>query len=660
VGYTIVNKKIKSDRIKKLFALYKNMSCTLPTGCSSNSFFCNTLHPEMITKNLKFDKSHAHGQRVRAAFLKSAIWKPNEQIRIGFLLDVSDHDLVIQHIPPNADPLAKYIVDLVKKAKTPTEIKKAYAESVMTIVRERFIPIINRTIVFEPDVRNANVKVVFKNDLQSMAGVGRDIFYGTYGEDVHFGWWEASTIIHEFGHVFGMIHEHQNPIGGQTLRWKTDVAKEYFKCQNWDDETIQRNVFEKIDAGTVNGSYFDPFSIMLYNYPACLTENGVATKRNPRLSAYDITWIANNYGGVAIKETTTAMGTLRDTVQTMSARDFFNKIYPDTPRFPNMDAYDSNIYASDMERKKFGGPLPPTVTPVTPVTPITPVTPVTPITPVSPITPVIPVTPVTPVTPVSPITPVTPVSPITPVTPVTPVTQLIDPYQAYCDCKQQYAKDDSDIFKYANEIVSCCSNKSGDLYSCTLYFGKNCTTDPFPTNPSPTDPSPTDPSPTDPPTYPPTVTNPTDPHCVAVGTCRMDCNSSNNLSMYKSNFSSYNSYINPLGLKTYVVEPKETKDDSGLTKIVRFDSTSPHALTQNKTVQPRSKYNSTKTTPVKIQNKTFESKLINKAILSKALRNKQRFMDVENIFQNKTVFLALSVAFILFISYIISIKYRKN
>jgi hypothetical protein len=305
-------------------------------------------------------RSQANGQPVRAAFLKEAIWPPNAELKFGFLLDKSDSNLQIQAVPPNADPLAQVIVDMVKNAgSNPQAIKEAYKQAVIKVIQERFMPIINRKITFEDDVNNANIKVVFKSDLQSFAGVGSQVVSESLGEDLHFGWWEMGTILHEIGHVFGMIHEHQNPIGGQTLRWKKDLAVQYFSCQGWDQQMIEHNVFEKIDETTVNGSYFDPLSVMLYDYPACLTENGIATRRNPRFSAYDVMWIANNYGGKSVQQTQTAMGVLQEIKQTQTAREFFNSIYPDSPTVDGKDAFDSNIALSDAERVKFGGPLPP-------------------------------------------------------------------------------------------------------------------------------------------------------------------------------------------------------------------------------------------------------------------------------------------------------------
>lgn len=35
---------------------------------------------------------------------------------------------------------------------------------------------------------------------------------------MNFGWVDVPTVIHEMGHMLGMIHEHQNP-KGQNIDW---------------------------------------------------------------------------------------------------------------------------------------------------------------------------------------------------------------------------------------------------------------------------------------------------------------------------------------------------------------------------------------------------------------------------------------------------------
>lgn len=112
----------------------------------------------------------------------------------------------------------------------------------------------------------------------------------------------GATVIHEFGHALGMEHEHQNPFGVPML-WNEAAVKEYFMKpvseggNGWNAETVQTNILDTLMSSNVNGSVFDPKSIMLYafgpgmstNYP-----NGVSS--NPELSELDKTWLTKMYG----------------------------------------------------------------------------------------------------------------------------------------------------------------------------------------------------------------------------------------------------------------------------------------------------------------------------------------------------------------------------
>lgn len=106
----------------------------------------------------------------------------------------------------------------------------------------------------------------------------------------------GATVIHEFGHAVGMIHEHQNP-RGEAIDW--DVNKVYSKFSgppnNWDKETINRNILKKYNENQINGSGFDPTSIMLYFFPASLTKNNKGTQANHQLSELDKMWLASAY-----------------------------------------------------------------------------------------------------------------------------------------------------------------------------------------------------------------------------------------------------------------------------------------------------------------------------------------------------------------------------
>ena len=60
----------------------------------------------------------------------------------------------------------------------------------------------------------------------------------------------------------------------------------------WDAETTRNNVLFRYAADRINGTAFDPESIMLYAFPAEWTTNGIATQANDVLSKTDKSFIA--------------------------------------------------------------------------------------------------------------------------------------------------------------------------------------------------------------------------------------------------------------------------------------------------------------------------------------------------------------------------------
>ena len=82
------------------------------------------------------------------------------------------------------------------------------------------------------------------------------------------------------------------------------VIRELAKSPNfWNEATVRHNVLERYKADQINGTAFDPKSIMLYFFPAEWTLNNVATSANDTLSPVDKQFIA---GAKMYPKTTTA------------------------------------------------------------------------------------------------------------------------------------------------------------------------------------------------------------------------------------------------------------------------------------------------------------------------------------------------------------------
>jgi serralysin len=104
------------------------------------------------------------------------------------------------------------------------------------------------------------------------------------------------VVLHELGHVLGLIHEHQSPAAH--IPWnKEDVYKYYHDTQNppWTREMVDNNIFRLYDASTTNYTKFDSLSIMCYAIPPSITYGGYSTPWNSNLSTIDSAFIRKIY-----------------------------------------------------------------------------------------------------------------------------------------------------------------------------------------------------------------------------------------------------------------------------------------------------------------------------------------------------------------------------
>ncbi len=153
----------------------------------------------------------------------------------------------------------------------------------------------------------AEVRIGYSTaDGSSASAVGRDVLDIPLNEPTTvYGWslttpYGRGTALHELGHVFGMEHEHQNPYAG--IKWHEQAVYDALAQppNNWDRDTTYHNILKKLTPQQVQGSTWDPDSIMEYEFePGLIDEpeeydiNGLTPPGT--LSAADKEWAAKWY-----------------------------------------------------------------------------------------------------------------------------------------------------------------------------------------------------------------------------------------------------------------------------------------------------------------------------------------------------------------------------
>ena len=208
---------------------------------------------------------------------------------------------------------------------------------VAKLVTESFMEYANLTFTFNfnPSQTNScNIRIAFDPNEGCYSYIGIDALDGSLTglNTMNLGWTDApynrsftyngvsyrtpsgfdqggypglgTTIIHEFGHVCGMIHEHQTPFSNPIV-WNSAVVYGTFEGppNNWTKNMIDTNIIERYSTINMNGSTFDPSSIMKYAFPSSLLLNpsvALATyveQNNFILSPCDQHWLKQNYPG---------------------------------------------------------------------------------------------------------------------------------------------------------------------------------------------------------------------------------------------------------------------------------------------------------------------------------------------------------------------------
>lgn len=151
--------------------------------------------------------------------------------------------------------------------------------------------------------RDAEIRITFTRG-GSWSYIGTDnLVVSKTSPTMQFGWLTdqssedeiKSVVMHEFGHMLGLGHEHQHPRGN--INWNKPRVYDYYKrTDGWDKAQVDAQVFALYSLTQTNYSAYDKDSIMHYAIPKeLLLDPSDAVGWNVKRSALDNSFIEAIY-----------------------------------------------------------------------------------------------------------------------------------------------------------------------------------------------------------------------------------------------------------------------------------------------------------------------------------------------------------------------------
>ncbi|MFN8445625.1 MAG: M12 family metallopeptidase [Caldilineaceae bacterium] len=234
--------------------------------------------------------------QVQAVLMLRKKWVNGTQLKYYFFDQPNDGSSVLQ--PNNTQQWTSWVG---------SEEQKAIVRQAFQLWKEVGIGLEFKEVTERSE---AEIRIGFQRGDGHWSYVGRDIIDlvpSPNERTMNFDWRPGSTeqldtAMHEIGHSLGLEHEHQNPVAG--IVWDEEAVYRYFSAppNRWDRAKTEFNIIRKINPDEVQGSSWDPNSIMEYSFePGLIKEPAAYTKglnRQPGLSERDRTWALTFYPGI--------------------------------------------------------------------------------------------------------------------------------------------------------------------------------------------------------------------------------------------------------------------------------------------------------------------------------------------------------------------------
>jgi F0F1-type ATP synthase membrane subunit b/b' len=171
------------------------------------------------------------------------------------------------------------------------------AHKVVKTCAEEWMKYANVTFEIGSSAKDAEIRIAFKKDEGNWAFVGTQCLSIPINQQVmNVGAIHEASILKGFGHILGLINEHQNPKA--KIPWDTEAIYRELggPPNNWPKQTVKTTLLTKADKASFSWYRdFDPDSVMMTPIPATWTAGRFEVAGNTELSDGDKTFIAKLY-----------------------------------------------------------------------------------------------------------------------------------------------------------------------------------------------------------------------------------------------------------------------------------------------------------------------------------------------------------------------------